>query len=75
MGVRVTAPPRMESSIPVPIATNPLTRRLAFNSISPHPAGALRPMEPDGQVALHYTHLAIFAQRMHPANHTRDDHT
>eukprot|EP00965_Chrysotila_dentata_P050977 1690822-Pleurochrysis_carterae.AAC.1 len=74
MGVRVTAPPRTESSIRVPMATNPVTRRLAFNSMNPHPVGAMRPVKPDGQVALHFTHLVIFAQRMHPTNHTRDDH-
>eukprot|EP00965_Chrysotila_dentata_P122558 4050850-Pleurochrysis_carterae.AAC.1 len=36
----------------------------------------MRPVEPhpDDQVALHYTHLVIFAQRMHQANHTRNDH-
>eukprot|EP00965_Chrysotila_dentata_P101659 3356336-Pleurochrysis_carterae.AAC.2 len=65
MGVRVTVPSRTESSIPVPMATNPVTRRLAFNSMSPHSIGAMRPVEPDGQVALHYTHLVVFAQRMH----------
>eukprot|EP00965_Chrysotila_dentata_P034990 1164159-Pleurochrysis_carterae.AAC.2 len=57
------------------MATNPVTRRLAFNTISPQPVGARRPVDPDGQVALHYTHLLICAQRMHPTNHTSlDDH-
>eukprot|EP00965_Chrysotila_dentata_P174072 5746406-Pleurochrysis_carterae.AAC.1 len=59
MGVRVTAPPRTESSMPVPMATNPMTRRLAFNSMSPHSVGAMLPVEPNGQVALHYKHFVI----------------
>eukprot|EP00965_Chrysotila_dentata_P018388 611800-Pleurochrysis_carterae.AAC.1 len=29
---------------------------------------------PDGQVALHYVQLVIFAQRLHPTNHTLDDY-
>eukprot|EP00965_Chrysotila_dentata_P071619 2366233-Pleurochrysis_carterae.AAC.1 len=41
--------------------------------MSPQPVGATRPVDSDGQVALHYTHLIIFAQRMHPTNHTLDD--
>eukprot|EP00965_Chrysotila_dentata_P160050 5285060-Pleurochrysis_carterae.AAC.1 len=56
------------------MATNPVARRLAFNTMSPRPVGATRPMDPDGQVALHYTHLIIFAQWMHLTNHTLDDH-
>eukprot|EP00965_Chrysotila_dentata_P148686 4909876-Pleurochrysis_carterae.AAC.1 len=35
--------------------------------------GARRPTVPDGHVALHYVHLVIFAQRLHPTNHTLDD--
>eukprot|EP00965_Chrysotila_dentata_P122297 4043023-Pleurochrysis_carterae.AAC.1 len=42
--------------------------------MSPQPVEATRPVDPDGQVALHYTHLIIFTQRMHPTNHTLDDH-
>eukprot|EP00965_Chrysotila_dentata_P126438 4179626-Pleurochrysis_carterae.AAC.1 len=57
------------------MATNPVTRQLAFNTMTPEPVGAWRPpMDPDGQVALHYIHFIIFAQRMHPTNHTLDDH-
>eukprot|EP00965_Chrysotila_dentata_P255080 6212093-Pleurochrysis_carterae.AAC.3 len=37
------------------MATNPVTRRLAFSSMSPHLVGTMRPVKPDGQVALHYT--------------------
>eukprot|EP00965_Chrysotila_dentata_P171904 5672434-Pleurochrysis_carterae.AAC.1 len=59
MGVRVTVPPRTESSIPVPMGTNPVTRQLAFNAMSPQ-LGARQPVMPDGQVALHYGHLVIF---------------
>eukprot|EP00965_Chrysotila_dentata_P245325 6206487-Pleurochrysis_carterae.AAC.1 len=62
-GVGAMAPPRIESSILVPIATNLVTRRLAFNSMSPHSVGAMRPVEPDGQVALHYTHLMILLSK------------
>eukprot|EP00965_Chrysotila_dentata_P094888 3138258-Pleurochrysis_carterae.AAC.1 len=69
LDVRITVPLRTESSTPVPMATNPVTRRLVFNTMSPQPVGARRPVDPDGQVALHYTHLIIFAQRMHPTNH------
>eukprot|EP00965_Chrysotila_dentata_P191902 6174846-Pleurochrysis_carterae.AAC.1 len=70
MGVCVTAPPRTESSIPVPMATNP---QLAFNAIS-FQLEAMRPVAPGGQVALHFMHLVIyFAQRMHPTNQTLDD--
>eukprot|EP00965_Chrysotila_dentata_P166108 5484575-Pleurochrysis_carterae.AAC.1 len=36
-GVRISAPPRTESSIPVPMATNPVTRQLAFNTMTPEP--------------------------------------
>eukprot|EP00965_Chrysotila_dentata_P154830 5116447-Pleurochrysis_carterae.AAC.1 len=43
LGVRTTVPPRTESSIPVPMATNPVARRLAFNTMSPQPVGAARP--------------------------------
>eukprot|EP00965_Chrysotila_dentata_P094125 3111263-Pleurochrysis_carterae.AAC.3 len=74
MGILVMAPPQTESSIIVPMATNPVTRRLAFSSMSPHSVGAMRPVEPDGNDALYYTHLVVFAQRMHPTNHTLDDH-
>eukprot|EP00965_Chrysotila_dentata_P161060 5317990-Pleurochrysis_carterae.AAC.1 len=56
------------------MATNPVTRRLAFNTMSPQPVGAARPVDPDGHVALHYMHLIIFAQRMHPTNHTLGDY-
>eukprot|EP00965_Chrysotila_dentata_P209762 6185492-Pleurochrysis_carterae.AAC.1 len=73
MGVRVTAPPCAESSIPVPLATNPVTRQLAFNAMSPQ-LEAMRPVKPDCQVVLHFIHLVIFAQRMPPTNHTLDDH-
>eukprot|EP00965_Chrysotila_dentata_P218992 6190882-Pleurochrysis_carterae.AAC.1 len=73
MGVRVTVPPRTKSSIPVPMATNPATRQLAFNTMSPQ-LEAMRPTAPDGQVTLQYVHLVIFAQRLHPTNHTFDDH-
>eukprot|EP00965_Chrysotila_dentata_P169468 5595597-Pleurochrysis_carterae.AAC.1 len=49
------------------MATNLVTRRLAaFNTMSPQPVGATRPVDSDGQMALHYTHLIIVAQRMHP---------
>eukprot|EP00965_Chrysotila_dentata_P259188 6213474-Pleurochrysis_carterae.AAC.1 len=41
LGVRITVPPRTESSIPVPMATNSVTRRLAFNTMSPQPAQIL----------------------------------
>eukprot|EP00965_Chrysotila_dentata_P204137 6182156-Pleurochrysis_carterae.AAC.1 len=43
------------------MATNSVTRRLPFNSMSPHPVGVMRPVESrlDDQVALHYTHLVI----------------
>eukprot|EP00965_Chrysotila_dentata_P254801 6211992-Pleurochrysis_carterae.AAC.2 len=74
IGVRIAAPPRTESSIPVPMATNPVTRQLAFNAMSPQQVGSIRPIEPDGQVALHYIHLVIFVRRMHPTNRTLDDH-
>eukprot|EP00965_Chrysotila_dentata_P064169 2124942-Pleurochrysis_carterae.AAC.1 len=48
LGVRITAPPRTESSIPVRMATNPVrTRRPAFNTMSPQPVGATRPVDPD----------------------------
>eukprot|EP00965_Chrysotila_dentata_P032957 1098219-Pleurochrysis_carterae.AAC.1 len=43
MGVRVTVPPRTELSVPVPIATNPVTRQLAFNAMSSQ-LGARRPV-------------------------------
>eukprot|EP00965_Chrysotila_dentata_P168460 5562992-Pleurochrysis_carterae.AAC.1 len=49
LGVRITVPPRTESSIPVPMATNPATRRLAFNTMSPQPVGATQPVDPYGQ--------------------------
>eukprot|EP00965_Chrysotila_dentata_P094894 3138522-Pleurochrysis_carterae.AAC.3 len=55
------------------MATDPVTRQLAFNAMSPQ-VGARRPTAPDGQVALHYVHLIIFAQRLHPTNQTLDDH-
>eukprot|EP00965_Chrysotila_dentata_P135855 4491031-Pleurochrysis_carterae.AAC.1 len=45
------------------MATNLVTRRLAFNTMSPQPVGARRTVDPDSQVALHYTHLIICAQR------------
>eukprot|EP00965_Chrysotila_dentata_P252750 6210853-Pleurochrysis_carterae.AAC.1 len=51
------------------MASNPVTRRLAFNSVSPQ-LGTIRP----GQVALHYIHFVIFAQRIHPTTYTLDDH-
>eukprot|EP00965_Chrysotila_dentata_P112623 3721957-Pleurochrysis_carterae.AAC.1 len=35
LGLRITVPPRTESSIFVPMATNPVTPRLAFNTMSP----------------------------------------
>eukprot|EP00965_Chrysotila_dentata_P158447 5233626-Pleurochrysis_carterae.AAC.1 len=73
MGVRVTVPPRTESSIPVPMATNPVTRQLAVNAMSPQ-LKAMRPIAPDGQVALRFIHFVIFAQRMHPTHQTQDDH-
>eukprot|EP00965_Chrysotila_dentata_P186808 6167852-Pleurochrysis_carterae.AAC.1 len=53
------------------MATDPVTRQLAFNAMSPQ-LGARRPTVPYGQVALHYVHLAIFAQRLHPTNQTLD---
>eukprot|EP00965_Chrysotila_dentata_P122687 4055258-Pleurochrysis_carterae.AAC.1 len=34
----------------------------------------MRPIAPDGQVALHFIHLISFAQRMHPTHQTLDDH-
>eukprot|EP00965_Chrysotila_dentata_P208970 6185007-Pleurochrysis_carterae.AAC.2 len=75
--VHVTSPPRTQSSIPAQMATNSVTRWLtrpfSFNSMSPHPVGAMRPVEPHGQVAFHYRHLVIFAQRMYSTNRTRDD--
>eukprot|EP00965_Chrysotila_dentata_P164834 5442523-Pleurochrysis_carterae.AAC.1 len=49
LGVRITVPACTESSIPVPMATNPVTRRLAFNTMSPQPVGAVWPVDPDGQ--------------------------
>eukprot|EP00965_Chrysotila_dentata_P033048 1101072-Pleurochrysis_carterae.AAC.2 len=73
MGVRITAPPRTAASMPVPVATDPVTRQLAFSAMSPQ-LGARRPTVPDGQVALHYVHLVIFAQRLHLTNRTLDDH-
>eukprot|EP00965_Chrysotila_dentata_P122856 4060566-Pleurochrysis_carterae.AAC.1 len=73
MGVRVTVPPRTESSTPVPMVTNPVTRQLALNAMSPQ-LEAMRPIAPDGQVALHFIHILIFAQRMHPTHQTLDDH-
>eukprot|EP00965_Chrysotila_dentata_P198568 6178877-Pleurochrysis_carterae.AAC.3 len=33
--VSCLAPPCTESSIPIPLATNPVTRQLAFNAMSP----------------------------------------
>eukprot|EP00965_Chrysotila_dentata_P066520 2202452-Pleurochrysis_carterae.AAC.1 len=48
LGVRISAPPRTESSISVPMATNPVTRQLTFNTMSPQPVGAMRPVDPDG---------------------------
>eukprot|EP00965_Chrysotila_dentata_P058453 1938550-Pleurochrysis_carterae.AAC.1 len=74
MGIRIAARPRTESSIPVPMVTNPVMRQLAFNAISLQQVGSMRPIEPDGQVALQYIHLVIFARRMHPTNRTLDDH-
>eukprot|EP00965_Chrysotila_dentata_P144781 4781996-Pleurochrysis_carterae.AAC.2 len=65
MGVRVKAPPRTESSIPVPMAINPVTCQLAFNAMSLQ-LEAMRPVAPDGQVALHFIHLVMLARRMHP---------
>eukprot|EP00965_Chrysotila_dentata_P173124 5713022-Pleurochrysis_carterae.AAC.1 len=59
--------------MPVPMATDPVTRQLAFGTMSPQ-LGARRPTVPDGQIALHYVHLVIFAQRLHPTNQTLDDH-
>eukprot|EP00965_Chrysotila_dentata_P156232 5161967-Pleurochrysis_carterae.AAC.1 len=73
MGVRVTVPPRTKSSIPVPMATDLVTRQLAVNAMSPQ-LGARRPTAPDGQATLHYVHLVIFAQRMHSTHQTLDDH-
>eukprot|EP00965_Chrysotila_dentata_P048665 1614402-Pleurochrysis_carterae.AAC.1 len=73
MGVCVTVSPRTESSIPLPMAINPVTRQLAFNAMSPQ-LEAMRPIAPDGQVALHFISLVIFAQRMHPTQQTLDDH-
>eukprot|EP00965_Chrysotila_dentata_P097012 3206724-Pleurochrysis_carterae.AAC.2 len=70
----VVIPSLSESSIPVPMATNPVTRQPAFNAISPQQVGWMHPIEPDGQVALHYIRLVIFAQRMHPTNRTLDTH-
>eukprot|EP00965_Chrysotila_dentata_P180013 5943919-Pleurochrysis_carterae.AAC.1 len=58
--------------MPVPVATDPVTRQLAFSAMSPQ-RGARRPTVPDGQVALHYVRLVIFAQRLHPTNHILDD--
>eukprot|EP00965_Chrysotila_dentata_P125676 4154516-Pleurochrysis_carterae.AAC.1 len=49
LDVRITVPPRTESSIPVPMATNPVARRLALNTMSPQPVGATRPVDPDDQ--------------------------
>eukprot|EP00965_Chrysotila_dentata_P199530 6179439-Pleurochrysis_carterae.AAC.1 len=44
------------------MATNPVTRKLAFNTMTPEPVGARRPsVNPNGQ-------------RMHPTNHTLDDY-
>eukprot|EP00965_Chrysotila_dentata_P070511 2330572-Pleurochrysis_carterae.AAC.2 len=74
MGVHVTEPPaRTESSIPVPMATNPVTCQLAFNAMNPQ-LEVMRPIAPDGLVALHFIHLVIFAQRMHPIHQTLDDY-
>eukprot|EP00965_Chrysotila_dentata_P038608 1282068-Pleurochrysis_carterae.AAC.1 len=55
IGACVTAPPRTESSMHVPMVTIPVMRRLAFNSMTPHPFKAIRPVEPDGQVAFQVT--------------------
>eukprot|EP00965_Chrysotila_dentata_P142763 4718858-Pleurochrysis_carterae.AAC.1 len=41
------------------MATNAVTRRLAFNTMSPQPVGAERPVDPDGHLggsALHAPH-------------------
>eukprot|EP00965_Chrysotila_dentata_P066356 2196924-Pleurochrysis_carterae.AAC.1 len=73
MGVRVTVPPRTESSIPVPMATNPVTRQLESNAMSPQ-LEAMRPIAPDGQVTLHFIHVnwgidlwpAMFTQASEP---------
>eukprot|EP00965_Chrysotila_dentata_P025561 849950-Pleurochrysis_carterae.AAC.1 len=73
MGVLITAPPRTAASILVPMASSPVTRQLAFNTMSPQ-LGARRSAVPDKQVALYYVHLAIFAQRLHPINHTLDEY-
>eukprot|EP00965_Chrysotila_dentata_P033949 1130479-Pleurochrysis_carterae.AAC.1 len=74
MGVCVIVPPRTESSIPeIPMATNPVTRQLAFNAMSPQ-LETMRPNAPDSQVALHFIHLVRFAHRMHPTHQTLDDH-
>eukprot|EP00965_Chrysotila_dentata_P124963 4130676-Pleurochrysis_carterae.AAC.1 len=54
------------------MATNPVTRQLAFNAMSPQ-LEVMRPIAPDGQVALHFTHLAVFTQRKHPTNQKRDE--
>eukprot|EP00965_Chrysotila_dentata_P226096 6195192-Pleurochrysis_carterae.AAC.1 len=73
IGVRVKAPPRTESSIPVPMATNLVTRQLPFNAMNSQ-LEAMRPIAPDGQVALHIIHLVIFTQRMHAIHQTLDDY-
>eukprot|EP00965_Chrysotila_dentata_P187428 6172128-Pleurochrysis_carterae.AAC.2 len=76
MGVRAMAPPCTESSIhtcPEGYQSGNATTCVQLH-VSPHSVGAMRPVVPDGQVALHYTHFVIFAQRKHPTNHTLDDH-
>eukprot|EP00965_Chrysotila_dentata_P102060 3368877-Pleurochrysis_carterae.AAC.1 len=55
------------------MATDPVTRQLAFNAMSPQ-LETMRPVAPDGQVALHFIHHVVFAQRMHPTHRTLDDH-
>eukprot|EP00965_Chrysotila_dentata_P026925 893758-Pleurochrysis_carterae.AAC.1 len=40
------------------MATNPVTRQLAFNAMSLQ-LGARRPIMPDGEVALHYTSTSL----------------
>eukprot|EP00965_Chrysotila_dentata_P059260 1967233-Pleurochrysis_carterae.AAC.1 len=55
------------------MATNQVTCQLAFNAMRPQ-LEAMRPTAPDGQVALHFIQLEIFAQQMHPTHPTLDDH-
>eukprot|EP00965_Chrysotila_dentata_P123875 4094227-Pleurochrysis_carterae.AAC.6 len=50
IGGCVKAPPCTESSIPVPMATDPVTRQLSFEAMSLQQE-SMRPIAPDGQVA------------------------